>query len=86
MLEQADAPRTMKRPVEKALARDGTLHTLDRATMSEAKHPRSAARLGVQMTAHQPEGRPERPRLLDHHNDCLRASRSTATPQSAKSG
>jgi transposase len=49
--QAADALCTMKRLVDEALARDGTLNTVDAATMAEAKQDfRSAARLGVRAT------------------------------------
>jgi hypothetical protein len=42
----------MKHLVQAALARDGTLNTLDPGRMTDAKHAfRSAARLGIKATA-----------------------------------
>jgi phage protein D len=42
----------MKRLIDEALARDGTLNSVDAARMTEAKHDfRSAAHLGVKVTA-----------------------------------
>jgi hypothetical protein len=84
--QAADALRTMKRPVDQALARDGTLTGLDTATMASAKHAfRSAARLGAAATAarrnqlekdHNALAR----RLLDKHDDHLRFTVDARVP------
>jgi transposase len=84
--QAADALRAMKRLVDKALARDGTLHGVDRAAMAEAKHDfRSAARLGARVTAaratnlekdHNALAR----RLLDKHDDHLRFTIDARVP------
>lgn len=93
----ADALRTMKRLVDGALARDGTLADVDTARMARAGHAfRSAARLGVRATAarasnlekdHNALAR----RLLAKHDDHLRFTVDArvpfdTTPPSAKSG
>jgi transposase len=50
--QAAGALRTMKHLADEALARDGTLNSLDTVRMAEAKHDfRSAARLGARATA-----------------------------------
>jgi transposase len=50
--QAAGALRTMKQLADEALARDGTLNSLDTVRMAEAKHDfRSAARLGARATA-----------------------------------
>lgn len=84
--QAADALRTMKRLVDDALARDGTLTGLDAAAIGEAKHAfRSAARLGAQATAarttkiekdHNALAR----RLLDKHDDHLRFTTDPRVP------
>jgi transposase len=84
--QAADALRTMKRLVDEALARDGTLKDVDTAKMTEAKHDfRSAARLGARATAvrasslekdHNALAR----RLLDKHDDHLRFTLDARAP------
>lgn len=84
--QAADALRTMKRLVDEALARDGTLDGVDTARMAEAKHDfRSAARLGVRATAarvleldkdHNALAR----RLLERHDDHLRFTTDARVP------
>jgi hypothetical protein len=84
--QAADALRTMKRLVDEALARDGTLHGLDTAAMAEAKHDfRSAARLGIKATAaratnldkdHNALAR----RRIDKHDDHLRFTTDARVP------
>jgi transposase len=84
--QAADALRTMKRLVDQALARDGTLNTLDTTHIAGAKHAfRSAARLGVKATAarrdeldkdHNALAR----RLLDRHDDHLRFTQDPRIP------
>ncbi|MEU8804885.1 IS66 family transposase [Spirillospora sp. NPDC048819] len=84
--QAADAIRDMKRLVEAALARDGTLTGLDQATMATAKHAfRSAARLGIKATAaratavdkdHNALAR----RLLARHHDHLRFTLDARVP------
>ncbi|WP_395111715.1 IS66 family transposase, partial [Actinomadura sp. SCN-SB] len=84
--QAADALRTMKRLAEEALARDGTLTTLDTVKMAGTKHAfRSAARLGVKATAarrselekdHNALAR----RLLDKHDDHLRFTEDARVP------
>ena len=84
--QAADALRTMKRLVDEALARDGTLDDLDTAKIGEAKHDfRSAARLGARITAaratsldkdHNALAR----RLLDKHDDHLRFTLDARVP------
>jgi transposase len=84
--QAADALRTMKRLVDTALARDGTLNTLDTGKMTGAQHAfRSAARLGTKATAarrndlekdHNALAR----RLLDRHDDHLRFTMDPRVP------
>jgi transposase len=84
--QAADALRTMKHLIDEALARDGTLNSVDTAKMSEAKHDfRSAARLGVKATTarasnlekdHNALAR----RLLDKHDDHLRFTTDARVP------
>jgi transposase len=84
--QAADALRTMKRLVDEALARDGTLQGLDTAKMTDAKHDfRSAARLGVKATTaratnlekdHNALAR----RLIDKHDDHLRFTIDARAP------
>jgi hypothetical protein len=84
--QAADALRDMKRLVEVALARDGTLTAVDQAKMTAAKHAfRSAARLGIQATtaragalgkAHNALAR----RLLNKHDDHLRFTLDARVP------
>jgi transposase len=84
--QAADALRTMKHLVDKALARDGTLDGVDTARMAEAKHDfRSAGRLGVRATAarassldkdHNALAR----RLIDKHDDHLRFTTDARVP------
>jgi transposase len=84
--QAADTLRDMKRLVEAALARDGTLTGLDTAKMAAAKHAfRSAARLGVQATATR-AGALEKThnalarRLLHKHDDHLRFTLDARVP------
>jgi transposase len=84
--QATDALRTMKRLVDDALARDGTLNTLDHAQMARAKHAfRSAARLGVKATTAR-RGDLEKDhnalarRLLNHHDDHLRFTMDAHVP------
>jgi transposase len=84
--QAADALRTMKRLVDEALARDGTLDGVDTARMAEAKRDfRSAGRLGVRATAarassldkdHNALAR----RLIDKHDDHLRFTTDVCVP------
>jgi transposase len=84
--QAAGAVRTMKRLVDEALARDGTLKSVDTAKMGEAKHDfRSAARLGARATTaratnlekdHNALAR----RLLDKHDDHLRFTLDARVP------
>jgi hypothetical protein len=84
--QAADALRAMKRLVDDALARDGTLNGIDAAALTSAKHAfRSAARLGVQATKarasnlekdHNALAR----RLLDRHDDHLRFTVDARVP------
>lgn len=84
--QAADALLTMKRLVEQALARDGTLTTLDEAALAAARHAfRSAARLGAAATAdratkidqiHHALAR----RLLAKHDDHLRFTIDARVP------
>ena len=84
--QAAGALRTMKHLIDQALARDGTLNSLDTVRMSEAKHDfRSAARLGARATAaratnlekdHNALAR----RLLDKHEDHLRFTIDARVP------
>ena len=85
--EQATgALRTMKRLVDKALARDGTLAGVDHATMADAKHVfRSAARLGIKATAARRSGLEKEHnalarRLLERHDDHLRFTIDARVP------
>ncbi len=84
--QAADALRTMKRLVDEALARDGTLNGLDAVAMDQAKRDfRSAARLGARATAaratslekdHNALAR----RLIDKHDDHLRFTIDARVP------
>jgi transposase len=84
--QAADALRTMKRLVDEALARDGTLAGVDATKMADAKHTfRSAARLGIKATAarvseldkdHNALAR----RLLERHDDHLRFTVDARVP------
>jgi transposase len=84
--QAADALRTMKRLIDEALARDGTLDGLDTARLTEAKRDfRSAARLGIRATAarttnldkdHNALAR----RLIDKHDDHLRFTIDARVP------
>lgn len=84
--QAAGALRTMKHLVDEALARHGTLNSLDTVRMAEAKHDfRSAARLGARATAaratnlekdHNALAR----RLLDKHDDHLRFTIDARVP------
>jgi transposase len=84
--QAADALRAMKRLVDGALARDGTLNSIDAAAMAEAKHLfRSAARLGARATAarasnlekdHNALAR----RMIDKHDDHLRFTVDAQVP------
>jgi transposase len=84
--QAADALRTMKRRVEEALARDGTLTTLDQVRMTSAKHAfRSAARLGIKATATrgsdlEKEHNALARRLLERHDDHLRFTVDARVP------
>lgn len=84
--QAADALRTMKRLVDKALARDGTLDTLDQARITGAKHAfRSAARLGAKATAArrndlEKEHNALARRLLAKHDDHLRFTTDARVP------
>jgi transposase len=76
----------MKRLVDEALARDGTLDSLATVKLTQAKHAfRSAARLGIKATAaratnlekdHNALAR----RLLDKHDDHLRFTVDARVP------
>jgi transposase len=83
--QAADALRTMKRLVDAALARDGTLDS-DPVKMLQARHAfRSAARLGVTATAARAtsleKGRNALARrLLDKHDDHLRFTTDPRVP------
>jgi transposase len=85
--EQATgALRTMKRLIDEALARDGTLTSLDAAAMAEAKHDfRAAARFGLKTTSgrattlekgHNALAR----RMLERHDDHLRFTVDARVP------
>lgn len=84
--QAAGALRTMKRMVDEALARDGTLAGMDATKMAEVKHIfRSAARLGLKATAarasslekdHNALAR----RLLERHDDHLRFTVDARVP------
>lgn len=84
--QAADSLRTLKRMVDEALARDGTLTSVHAAAMATAKHAfRSAVRLGVKATAarattldkdHNALAR----RLLDKHDDHLRFTVDARVP------
>jgi transposase len=84
--QAADALREMKRLVDEALARDGTLSGMKADAMAAAKHAfRSAARLGSKATAarattaekdHNALAR----RLLDKHDDHLRFTLDARVP------
>jgi transposase len=84
--QAAGALRTMKGLVDEALARDGTLKSVDTAKMAEAKQDfRSAARLGVKATTaratnlekdHNALAR----RLLGKHDDHLRFTLDARVP------
>lgn len=84
--QAADTLRTMKRLVDEALARDGTLNSLDLARMTGAKHAfRSAARLGIKATAArrselEKEHNALARRLLDKHDDHLRFTIDARVP------
>jgi transposase len=76
----------MKRLVEDALARDGTLTGIDQAKMADAKHAfRSAARLGIKATAArgselEKEHNALARRLLNKHDDHLRFTIDARVP------
>jgi hypothetical protein len=84
--QAAGALRTMKHLIDEALARDGTLNSVDTVRMAEAKHDfRSAARLGARATAaratnlekdHNALAR----RLLGKHDDHLRFTLDARVP------
>jgi transposase len=84
--QAAGALRTMKGLVDEALARDGTLKSVDTAKMAEAKQDfRSAARLGVKATTaratnlekdHNALAR----RLIGKHDDHLRFTLDARVP------
>lgn len=84
--QAADALRAMKRQVDEALARDGTLGSLDQAKLTAARHAyRSAARLGAKQTSgrathlekdHNALAR----RLLDRQDDHLRFTTDARIP------
>jgi transposase len=84
--QAADALRTMKRLVDEALARDGTLDTLDQDRVTGAKHAFcSAARLGLKATAArgsdlEKEHHVLARRLLDKHDDHLRFTTDARVP------
>ncbi len=83
-VQAAGALRTMKRLIDEALARDGTLTSLDAAAMAEAKHDfRAAAWCGLKTTSgrattlekgHNALAR----RMLERHEDHLRLHRRCA--------
>lgn len=84
--QAAGALRTMKRLADGALARDGTLNSVEAAKMNQARQDlRSAARLGARATAarasnlekdHNALAR----RLLDKHDDHLRFTIDARVP------
>jgi transposase len=84
--QAADALRIMKRLIDEALARDGTLNSVDAARMAGAKHDfRSAAHLGARATAaratnlekdHNALAR----RLIDKYDDHLRFTIDARVP------
>lgn len=80
----------MKRLVDEALARDGTLNGIDTEAMAHAKHAfRSAARLGVTATARRADNLQKdhnalARRLLDKHDDHLRFTRDPGTCQTCR--
>jgi transposase len=84
--QAADALCTMKRLVDEALARDGTVAGVDATKMADVKHIfRSAARLGIKATAaraseldkdHNALAR----RLLERHDDHLRFTVDARVP------
>lgn len=84
--QAADALRAMKGLVDAALARDGTLHTLDAAKLAAAKHAfRSAARLGAAATSARRDGVEKHHnalarRLLAKHDDHLRFTTDPRVP------
>lgn len=84
--QAADALRSMRHLVDEALARDGTLNTLDQARITGAKHAfRSAARLGAAATAArrsnlEKEHNALARRLLDKHDDHLRFTTDARVP------
>lgn len=84
--QAAGALRTMKGLVDEALARDGTLKSVDTAKMTEARQDfRSAARLGVKATTaratnlEKDHNAPAR-RLLGKHDDHLRFTLDARVP------
>jgi transposase len=84
--QAADALRAMKRLADEALARDGTLNSIDSEAMTHAKHAfRSAARLGVKATARRADNLEKdhnalARRLLDKHDDHLRFTLDPRVP------
>jgi transposase len=84
--QAAYALREMKRLVDEALARDGTLTSIDTDRMATAKHTfRSAARLGIAATATrattlEKEHNALARRLLDKHDDHLRFTVDARAP------
>jgi transposase len=78
--------RTMKRLVDEALARDGTLNSIDQPQMADAKHIfRSAARLGIKATVARRNGLEKEHnalarRLLERHDDHLRFTIDARVP------
>ena len=84
--QAAGALRAMKRLVDEALARDGTLNGIDPEAMAHAKHAfRSAARLGVKATARRADNLQKdhnalARRLLDRHDDHLRFTLDPRVP------
>ena len=84
--QAADALGTMKRLVDEALIRDGTLDTLDQDRLTGAKHAFcSAARLGLRATATrgsdlEKEHHALARRLLDKHDDHLRFTTDARVP------
>jgi transposase len=75
-----------ERLVDEALARDGTLNSIDAARIAEAKHAfRSAARLGMKATAARATGLDKdhnalARRLLAKHDDHLRFTVDARVP------
>jgi transposase len=84
--QAAGALRTMKRLVDEALARDGTLNSIDQPQMADAKHIfRSAARLGIKATVARRNGLEKEHnalarRLLERHDDHLRFTIDARVP------